>query len=138
MGPPAPRRSRKQREFDKAWHDWQIDNPLYEALAYQLDDYLPADGDKRAVIKEFFQYIWESPKLRDKGQYRCSGTIASLPSFAVAWLDSRFQVQGYGSDSSEDAALRSCRRSDRTKRPPDPLRMYGSSSSRSPTGGTPP
>ena len=112
MGPPAPRRSRKQREFDKAWHDWQIDNPLYEALAYQLDDYLPADGDKRAVIKEFFQYIWESPKLRDKGQYRCSGTIASLPSFAVAWLDSRFQVQGYGSDSSEDAALRSCRRGD--------------------------
>ena len=75
-----------------------------------------------------------SPLARDnhQGGSGARGT-ASLPRYAILWLEERYKIGGYGSDTSSGGLL-STRKSSRTRRAPDPERQYGSRETSSPRG----
>ena len=109
---------------------------MYENMAYALDDYeLQVGETKESVIREFYGFLGSSPLARDNHQGG-SGTqgTASLPRYAILWLQERYKIGGYGSDTSSGGLL-ATRKSTRARRAPDPERQYGSRESNSPRGG---
>jgi hypothetical protein len=75
---------------------------------------------------------------RGRGKGTGQGMVlgaAGLPRAAIDWLDCRYNGRvGYSSDTSS-VDLASSRRGTRTRRQPDPERMYGPRTSSSPRGG---
>ena len=104
-------------------------------MAYALDEHeLKAGETKESVIREFYAFLGSSPLARDnhQGGTGARGT-ASLPRYAILWLEERYKIGGYGSDTSSGGLL-STRKSSRTRRAPDPERQYGSRETSSPRG----
>ena len=129
--PSPPRQTRAER----AWTAWKKDNALYDNMAYALDEHeLKAGETKESVIREFYAFLGSSPLARDnhQGGTGARGT-ASLPRYAILWLEERYKIGGYGSDTSSGGLL-STRKSSRTRRAPDPERQYGSRETSSPRG----
>ena len=129
--PSPPRQTRAER----AWTAWKKDNALYDNMAYGLDEHeLKAGETKESVIREFYAFLGSSPLARDnhQGGTGARGT-ASLPRYAILWLEERYEIGGYGSDTSSGGLL-STRKSSRTRRAPDPERQYGSRETSSPRG----
>ena len=129
--PSPPRQTRAER----AWTAWKKDNALYDNMAYALDEHeLKAGETKESVIREFYAFLGSSPLARDnhQGGSGARGT-ASLPRYAILWLEERYKIGGYGSDTSSGGLL-STRKSSRTRRAPDPERQYGSRETSSPRG----
>ena len=120
---------------ERAWTAWKKDNALYDNMAYALDEHeLKAGETKESVIREFYAFLGSSPLARDnhQGGTGARGT-ASLPRYAILWLEERYKIGGYGSDTSSGGLL-STRKSSRTRRAPDPERQYGSRETSSPMG----
>lgn len=134
--PVPPRRGSGRKGQQVTFESWKSMNPMYDNLAYALDDYLPPGQKKEAILEEFFEFISGSPALCLKQPGTGTEGTAGLPAYAILWLQQRFKVQGYGSDTSSDA-LESTRqrRSSRRRQRPDPERMYGSRPLTSPGGG---